>query len=223
MLERREIHIPLGDPPLHHRTPGLPTPSQIIRGAQRLGDAVVRDPPGSPSCHDDPARLQRFQRGPAPLVRRAKIEGTRDPPEGLVVERAPPDREDPKHEPADLRYPPEVGRDGEYIRDPREQARRIVRGPVPVRDLQRPIALQAANDLDDDLWDTAGGHGEPLEEPYLLPPTNGVRNPARWNVPEVRLEEDEHYVIGDNRSMRQDDHYFGIVGRDRIVGRLMNP
>ena len=66
-------------------------------------------------------------------------------------------------------------------------------------------------------------NGEPLEEPYLLPPTNGVRNPARWNVPEVRLEEDEHSVIGDNRSMRQDDHYFGIVGRDRIVGRLMNP
>ena len=66
-------------------------------------------------------------------------------------------------------------------------------------------------------------NGEPLEEPYLLPPTNGVRNPARWNVSEVRLEAGDHYVIGDNRSMRQDDHYFGIVSQDRIVGRLMSP
>lgn len=66
-------------------------------------------------------------------------------------------------------------------------------------------------------------NGEPLEEPYLLPPTNGVRNPAPWNLQEVRLGGDEHYVIGDNRSMRQTDHYFGIVERDRIVGRLIRP
>jgi len=39
----------------------------------------------------------------------------------------------------------------------------------------------------------------------------------------VELQGDEHYVIGDNRSMRQDDHYFGIASRNRIVGRLMNP
>lgn len=66
-------------------------------------------------------------------------------------------------------------------------------------------------------------NGDPLEEPYLLPPTNGVRNPAPWNLQEVRLGQDEHYVIGDNRSMRQTDHYFGIVERDRIVGRLIRP
>jgi signal peptidase I len=65
--------------------------------------------------------------------------------------------------------------------------------------------------------------GQPLDEPYLLPPTNGVRNPARWNVPELQLGQDEHYVIGDNRSMRQADHYFGIVERNRIVGRLIRP
>lgn len=66
-------------------------------------------------------------------------------------------------------------------------------------------------------------NGEPLEEPYLLPPTNGVQNPARWNVEEVQLQDGDHYVIGDNRSMRQGDHYFGIVNENRIVGRLMNP
>jgi signal peptidase I len=66
-------------------------------------------------------------------------------------------------------------------------------------------------------------NGEPLEEPYLLPPTNGVQNPARWAVEEVRLQDGELYVIGDNRSMRRDDHYFGIVNQNRVVGRLMNP
>ncbi len=66
-------------------------------------------------------------------------------------------------------------------------------------------------------------NGEPLEEPYLQPPTNGVQNPARWNVEEVQLQDGDHYVIGDNRSMRRDDHYFGIVSQNRIVGRLMNP
>ena len=40
---------------------------------------------------------------------------------------------------------------------------------------------------------------------------------------ELRLQDDELYVIGDNRSMRQADHYFGIVNENRIVGRLMNP
>ena len=66
-------------------------------------------------------------------------------------------------------------------------------------------------------------NGEPLEEPYLQPPTNGVPNPARWNVAEVQLQDGDHYVIGDNRSMRQDDHYFGMANQNRIVGRLMNP
>ncbi len=66
-------------------------------------------------------------------------------------------------------------------------------------------------------------NGEPLEEPYLQPPTNGVLNPARWNVAEVQLQDGDHYVIGDNRSMRQDDHYFGMANQNRIVGRLMNP
>jgi signal peptidase I len=65
--------------------------------------------------------------------------------------------------------------------------------------------------------------GEPLDEPYLLPPADGIRNPAPWRIDEVRLKSDEHYVIGDNRSMRQEDHYFGIVNDSRIIGRLISP
>jgi signal peptidase I len=65
--------------------------------------------------------------------------------------------------------------------------------------------------------------GEPLEEPYLRPPAPGVRNPAAWEVQELELGPDEFYVIGDNRSMRREDHYFGRVNRERVVGRLINP
>lgn len=66
-------------------------------------------------------------------------------------------------------------------------------------------------------------NGEPLEEPYLKPPGPGVRNPAAWHIDEIQLGENEHYVIGDNRSMRQEDHYFGLVDDARIIGRLMSP
>jgi signal peptidase I len=62
-----------------------------------------------------------------------------------------------------------------------------------------------------------------LDEPYLLPPAAGVRNPSPWNVDEVHLRADELYVIGDNRSMRKEDHYFGRVDFPRVVGRLFNP
>lgn len=66
-------------------------------------------------------------------------------------------------------------------------------------------------------------NGERLEEPYLLPPAPGVRNPAAWEIPELELGPDELYVIGDNRSMRQEDHYFGRVRLSRVVGRPINP
>jgi signal peptidase I len=65
--------------------------------------------------------------------------------------------------------------------------------------------------------------GAALEEPYLRPPAPGVRNPAAWEVEELQLGPDELYVIGDNRSMRREDHYFGRVGMSRVVGRLLNP
>lgn len=66
-------------------------------------------------------------------------------------------------------------------------------------------------------------NGEPLDEPYLKPPGPGVRNPAAWNISEIQLDPNEHYVIGDNRSMRQEDHYFGRVDDARIIGRLISP
>lgn len=56
--------------------------------------------------------------------------------------------------------------------------------------------------------------GRPLDEPY-------VRLRARWHVPPVRLDADEYFVIGDNRGMRQELHEFGVVARQRIVGKVL--
>jgi signal peptidase I len=57
-------------------------------------------------------------------------------------------------------------------------------------------------------------NGEVLLEP-------NVARRARWNLAAVTLQPDEFFVIGDNRSMRIDDHAFGRVVRSRIIGRLL--
>lgn len=60
-------------------------------------------------------------------------------------------------------------------------------------------------------------NGELLEEPYLV-------NPAPWNWPADGHEEvmgpDEYLMIGDNRTMRVDEHEFGAAHRSKLVGRV---
>lgn len=57
-------------------------------------------------------------------------------------------------------------------------------------------------------------NGQPLEEPY-------VRRPRRaWNLPERNLGPDHFFVVGDNRSMAQEQHEFGAVDRQRVVGKV---
>ena len=62
----------------------------------------------------------------------------------------------------------------------------------------------------------ANGHvqinGEVLDEPY-------EKLPCDWNRPPEKLGPDEYFVVGDNRSMPQENHTFGKVERDRIVGK----
>jgi signal peptidase I len=53
--------------------------------------------------------------------------------------------------------------------------------------------------------------GRILSEPY-------VSFPCDWNMPPRRVEEGHVYVVGDNRSMSIERHYFGQAARNRIMG-----
>jgi len=57
-------------------------------------------------------------------------------------------------------------------------------------------------------------NGQPLDEPY-------VKTRWNWEQPPRRLGPDEYYVVGDNRSMPQEDHTQGGAARDRIVGKVL--
>lgn len=58
-------------------------------------------------------------------------------------------------------------------------------------------------------------NGEPLDEPYVRP----QRRP--WNYPPRRLESDQYFVVGDNRSMPQEQHEFGVIRAERLVGKVL--
>ncbi len=58
-------------------------------------------------------------------------------------------------------------------------------------------------------------NGEPLEEPHVR------RGRRPWNRDEQLLGPDQYFVIGDNRSMSQEQHEFGVVQRSRIVGKVV--
>ena len=66
----------------------------------------------------------------------------------------------------------------------------------------------------------SGGHvcinGVRQEEPYLKQFTD-------WEMEGNTLGADEYYVVGDNRSMPQENHMEGITKRWRIVGKAVLP
>jgi signal peptidase I len=57
-------------------------------------------------------------------------------------------------------------------------------------------------------------NGAPLAEAY----ENGS---CHWNIPAVTLDSTEYFVVGDNRSMRWQDHVFGKTSRLRIMGKIL--
>lgn len=66
---------------------------------------------------------------------------------------------------------------------------------------------------------TVYANGEALAEPYL-------RFRGAWNLGEQTLDDDQYFVVGDNRGVPIDQHEFGKVKRHRIVGKawlLKNP
>ena len=56
--------------------------------------------------------------------------------------------------------------------------------------------------------------GTPLREPYL-------QSPRPWSISPTKLADDEYIVIGDNRTMDQENHTFGKVKASDIVGRIL--
>jgi signal peptidase I len=57
-------------------------------------------------------------------------------------------------------------------------------------------------------------NGQPLAEPYAVPPTHGCLGP-------LRLAEGEYFVMGDNRSNSCDSRNHGPVTWDRVIARVL--
>ncbi|MEK7552903.1 MAG: S26 family signal peptidase, partial [Patescibacteria group bacterium] len=53
-----------------------------------------------------------------------------------------------------------------------------------------------------------------LAEPYLF-------SPWPWNLPPRVLVANEYFVIGDNRRQPLEQHFFGRVDSEQIVGRAL--
>ena len=54
-------------------------------------------------------------------------------------------------------------------------------------------------------------NGKEIHEPY-------IRYPCHWNLGPRQVEADCVYVVGDNRNMAMERHYFGQTSRKRIMG-----
>lgn len=57
-------------------------------------------------------------------------------------------------------------------------------------------------------------NGKILDEPY-------EKFSCDWNRSPVTLAADDYFFVGDNRSMPEEDHTFGIQKRNRIVGKVL--
>lgn len=57
---------------------------------------------------------------------------------------------------------------------------------------------------------------QPLPEPYLA-----TNYPSNWTIPPETLKPGFYYVVGDNRTMPEQNHTKGDVARSRIIGKVL--
>ncbi len=55
-------------------------------------------------------------------------------------------------------------------------------------------------------------NGTKLDEPY-------VQNPAAYTLPEMKVPDNEYFVLGDNRNIANDSHKGWTLPRENIVGK----
>jgi signal peptidase I len=60
-----------------------------------------------------------------------------------------------------------------------------------------------------------------LDEPYLADNTCTSGGPRMQEGRYIKLEEDQYFVLGDNRNNSADSRYFGVVEKNRIVGKAV--
>ncbi len=75
--------------------------------------------------------------------------------------------------------------------------------------------------MDCEVYISVDGKTSKLEEPYL---GSGTCTNGGTSLREGRfqkIEEDEYFVLGDNRGNSADSRYFGPVNKDRIVGKAI--
>jgi signal peptidase I len=59
----------------------------------------------------------------------------------------------------------------------------------------------------------------PMDEPYLFPNTKTIC--PNGGTMQVRLGEDDYFVLGDNRGNSEDSRYYGALEREQIIGLLV--
>ena len=64
-------------------------------------------------------------------------------------------------------------------------------------------------------------NGQWLNEPYIREPMQTIQSPdAQYGVgEELTLKPGQYFVMGDNRNYSNDSRFWGVVTRDRIIGK----
>ncbi len=88
---------------------------------------------------------------------------------------------------------------------------------VLLRDVDGDLVVKRVIGLPGETVAVAAGrtwiNRSPLTEGYIL-------KPPRYYLPPLQVPDDTYYVLGDNRNISVDSHYFGPVPRGNIVAKV---